>query len=133
MIRILSTVFILLTPPIQASELIYTPQSPSFGGSPSTGAHLLTLANAQKQFHEEEDESTAIEDFNDRLQRSLLSRIASAVTRDIVGTDGTITPGFFETVDYTIEIVDEGDGTLSITTTDRVTGDTSVIQVQNNT
>ncbi|MFK8078837.1 MAG: curli assembly protein CsgF [Granulosicoccus sp.] len=114
-----------------ASELIYSPQNPSFGGNIANGSYLLGIANAQKQFERERDENTPLEDFNDRLQRSLLSRITSAVTRDIVDIDGNITPGTFETVDYLIEIVDEGDGFLTIITTDRVSGESTRIQVRN--
>jgi len=110
--------------------MLYVPQNPSFGGSVANGGYLLGLANAQKQF-EEDDDKTALEDFNDRLQRSLLSRITSAVTRDVVDIDGNITPGIFETVDYLIEVIDEGDGTMTIVTTDKESGDQTVIQVQN--
>ena len=71
-----------------------------------------------------------MEDYNEKIQRSLCSRITSAVTRDVVDIDGNILPGVYETVDYLVEVVDEGDGTVTITTTDRVTGEQSVIQVQ---
>lgn len=114
-----------------ASELIYEPVNPSFGGHPNNGGFLLGGANAQKLFEDERDEKTPLEDFNDRLQRSLLGRITSAVTRDIVDSDGNIKPGVFETVDYTIEVIDEGDGLITIITTDKVSGEQTIIQVQN--
>ena len=112
------------------SELVYTPINPSFGGHPSNGSYLLGLANAQKQFDNSE-EKTALQEFNERLQRSLLSRITSAVTRDIVDSDGNITAGVFETIDYTIEIIDEGDGLMTILTIDKESGEQTMIQVQN--
>lgn len=114
------------------SELVYQPMNPSFGGNISNGNYLLGIANAQKQFEREQDEESALERFNDRLQSSILSRITSAVTRDIVDINGDITPGLFETVDYTIEIVDNGNGILTITTIDKATGEQSVIEVENN-
>ncbi len=118
--------------PAHASEMVYTPQNPSFGGNPNNGGYLLGIAAAQKQFEQEREESTPLEDFNERLERSLLSRITSAVTRDIVDVNGNITPGTFETTDFLIEIIDEGTGFITIITTDRITGEQSIIQVQNN-
>lgn len=116
---------------VHSSELLYTPINPSFGGSPSNGAFLLGLANAQRQFDRPIDDETPLEDFNERLERSLLSRITSAVTRDIVDVNGNITPGTFETTDFLIEIIDEGDGFITIITTERETGEQSIIQVLN--
>lgn len=116
---------------VHAGDLVYTPQNPSFGGSVAYGNYLLGQANAQKQFEKEREEDSNLQKFNDRLQSSILSRITSAVTRDIVDIDGNITPGFFETVDYTIDIHDNGDGTVTITTTDKDSGDTTVVSVKN--
>lgn len=114
-----------------SSELVYTPVNPSFGGSVVNGSYLLGLANAQKQFQLERKEKTPLEEFNDRLASSLLSRVTSAVTRDIVDSEGNITPGFFETTDFTIEIIDDGSGIITIITTDKGTGDQSIIEVEN--
>lgn len=114
-----------------ATELVYRPTNPSFGGDPRNSAHLLGLAGPQNQFRDTGDQLTPTEEFNQRLQASLLSRITSAVTRDIVDIDGNITPGFFETTDYIINITDDGTGLMTIETTDRVTGETTVIQVRN--
>lgn len=124
-------VFGLMIQSITASEIVYTPVNPSFGGNPVNGGFLLGLANAQRQFEREQDENTPLEEFNERLQRSLLSRITSAVTRDIVDVDGNITPGNFETTEFLIEIIDEGEGLITIITTDRETGEQSIIQVNN--
>lgn len=115
----------------QASELTYTPMNPSFGGSVSNGVYLLSQASAQKQFEEKQDEDTPLEQFNDRLQRALLSRITSAITRDVVDINGNVSPGVFETVDYTIEIIDEGNGIMTIITIDKVSGEETIIQVEN--
>lgn len=116
---------------VHSSELVHQFFNPSFGGNPNNSAHLLGLAGTQNQFEEEQDEATPLEEFNDRLQRSLLGRITSAVTSDIVDTDGNITPGVFETIDYTINVIDEGGGLITIETIDKVSGDRTVIQVRN--
>lgn len=114
-----------------ASEMVYTPINPSFGGHPNNGSFLLGSASAQKQFSEEREEQTPLQEFNERLQRSLLGRITSVVTRDIVDSDGNISPGTFETVDYTIIVTDTGGGLIKIETIDKVTGESTIIEVQN--
>lgn len=114
------------------SELVHQFISPSFGGNPNNSAHLLGLASAQNQFQDDGlEEQSPLDEFNERLQRSLLGRITSAVTQDIIDIDGNITPGIFDTIDYTINVIDEGNGLVTIETVDKLTGDRTVIQVQN--
>lgn len=96
-----------------ASDLVYTPINPTFGGNPLNSSHLLAVANAQRT-------ATAIDApvtssgglsgtgtgtttqtdadlFLSQLQGRLLSALASQVTDAIFGTnpqsDGTITFG----------------------------------------
>jgi hypothetical protein len=38
------------TPPLHASELIYRPFNPSFGGNPNLSSHLINLAQIQNRF-----------------------------------------------------------------------------------
>jgi len=115
-----------------SSELLHQFTNPSFGGNPGNSAHLLGLAGAQNQFQGDGgNDTTPLEEFNERLQRSLLGRITSAITGDIVDADGNITPGTFETLDYTINVIDEGNGLITIETIDKISGDLTVIQVQN--
>lgn len=114
---------------VNSSELIYQPINPSFGGSPSNGSFLLNSANAQKQFEDEVDEDSPLQQFNERLQRSLLSRITRVISDGIIGGDGTINPGTFETIDFTVEVVDLGSGIMNITTVDKETGDRTVVEV----
>ena len=129
--NLMSLVVCLGVMPVQSSELVHQFINPSFGGNPNNSAHLLGLAATQNQFEDEQDEATPLEEFNDRLQRSLLGRITSAVTSDIVDSDGNITPGVFETIDYTINVIDEGGGLVTIETIDKISGDRTVIQVRN--
>lgn len=117
--------------PAAASELVYHPVNPSFGGNPNNSGHLVGLAGSQNRHRPGNQDTNALDEFNDRLQRSLLGRITSAVTRDIVDSDGNVTPGTFDTADYTINIVDDGGGLVTIETIDKMTGETTTIQVRN--
>lgn len=114
-----------------ASELVYTPVNPSFGGNPLNGAVLLNQATAQNKFKESTDsgEDTALTQFNTMLQSAILSRVSSAVTSSIVGADGSLIPGTVDTTDFSIAITNLQTGVLQIVTTDKKTGQTTQFQV----
>lgn len=80
-----------------ASELVYRPVNPSFGGSPLNGNFLLSSAQAQNDIKDpdldDEAEKSPLEEFNDRLQRSLLSRLTSTLSNSFVDGDGKLVPG----------------------------------------
>lgn len=120
---------------LHASELVYTPVNPSFGGNPLNGPVLLNQANAQNHFTDKSSSASssstnsALTQFNSMLQSAILSRVSSAVTSSIVGTDGKLTPGTVETTDFTISITNLSAGVLQITTTDKTTGQTTSFQI----
>jgi len=119
----------------QASELAYVPNNPSFGGNPLNGPVLLNQATAQNKFTEKSSSSsslsgqTALTQFNSMLQSAILSRVSSAVTSSIVGTNGQLVPGVVETTDFSISITNLQAGILQIVTTDKNTGQQTQFQV----
>ena len=118
----------------QATELVYTPVNPAFGGSPLNGSVLLNAAQSQNKSKDPDDlsskfkEKTPLEQFNDSLQRSVLSQLASAATSSVM-SNGKLIPGTVQTGDFKIVIADMGGGMLQITTTDKVTGASTTFQV----
>ncbi len=136
---IVSTGFVvsmMMSTGVCASSLLYTPVNPSFGGSPLNGNMLLNSAQAQNTIKDpdlEDDEENALDDFNDRLQRSLLSRLTSSIASNFVDDTGSLIPGQTVTEDFVIDVIDEGDGRVRVTTTDRNTGDstTFIVESQN--
>jgi len=116
-----------------ASELVYVPNNPSFGGNPLNGPVLLNEAQAQNHFVAKSDSSssgqTALTQFNSMLQSAILSRVSSAVTSSIVGANGQLIPGIVETTDFRIAITNLSSGMLQIVTTDKTTGQTTQFQV----
>ncbi|MFP3847296.1 curli assembly protein CsgF [Pseudomonas sp. W5-01] len=120
---------------VQASELAYVPNNPSFGGNPLNGPVLLNQAQAQNHYVEKSSSSgayagqTALTQFNSMLQSAILSRVSSAVTSSIVGTNGQLVPGTVETTDFRIAITNLQRGLLQIVTTDKNTGQTTQFQV----
>lgn len=120
----------------QAGELVYTPVNPSFGGSPLNGSVLLNAAQAQNKTKDPDappppksTQQNSLQQFNDILERSVLSRLATAATSNIIGPNGQLVPGTINTGNFSIEISDLGGGLLQVTTTDRATGATTSFQV----
>lgn len=119
-----------------ASEMVYSPINPSFGGSPLYGNTLLNSALATNKHKEKEDglnsgslfgTKSPLEQFNDTLERSILSQLASSATSQIL-QNGQLVPGSVETGNFRIDVVDIG-GMLTVTTTDKVTGASTSFQV----
>jgi len=122
----------LLSGPALASGLIYTPVNPTFGGSPLNGSYLLGMAQANNHFQATTPQLSQLDQFNKTLQQTILSRIASSISSGIVDSKGNLIPGELDTQNFSISIVDLGNGTLQITTTDKTTGQSTSFEVSSN-
>ena len=125
-----------------ASDLVYTPINPTFGGNPGNSAHLLAVAGAQKTAtaidapRATNSSSTPpggstsqnnVDQFIAQLEGRLLSSLAAQVTDAIFGENpqdhGTITFG------STIVVFDRNSSTIDLTITDTTTGEVTLISV----
>lgn len=110
----------------QATELVYTPVNPSFGGNPLNGTWLLNNAQAQNDFDDPDLKkstttgTTALERFTSQLQSRLLGQVLDNIS---TGNSGSLSTDAF-----IVNVIDN-DGALSINVTDRSTGEVSEIQV----
>ncbi|SET04649.1 curli production assembly/transport component CsgF [Nitrosomonas marina] len=118
--------------PAHATELVYTFKNPAFGGNPLNGPALLNNAQAQNDEKDPFGDQTPLEKFNETLQRSILNRLSATVAGQVIGDQGGLIPGTVETTDFIIDIVDVGGGLLTITTTDKVTGNSTSFSIDNN-
>lgn len=106
------------------TELIYVPKNPSFGGNPLNGSILLNNAQAQNKKADPEIEIETRSEL-DRFTDSLRSRLLSQLLSDIgAGKTGTL-----DTDDFSILIVDNGEGEISVKITDKNTNQTTEIVV----
>lgn len=120
---------LLLSSHLAATELVYTPVNPSFGGSPLNGAWLLGNAQAQDD-HKDPDAidrsslagSSTLSRFTSQLEASLLADLLGDVR------DGTSNTGSLTTDDFIVNLVNDS-GILSVQITDRLTGETSEVIV----
>lgn len=122
---------LLLSSAVTATELVYTPVNPSFGGSPLNGAWLLGNAQAQNDTKDPDaiDRSSlagtsALDRFTSQLESRLLSDLLGDV-RD--GKAGSIT-----TDDFIVNIINDDIGNLVVSITDRLTGEVSEIIIGQN-
>lgn len=118
-----------------ATELVYAPTNAAFGGNSMATQMLLSTAQATNKHTAPVNPSspltkqTALQQFNDMLERAVLGQLASATTSGIIGPNGKLTPGTVETGNFKVTITDLGGGLLQISTTDKTTGDTTTFQI----
>ncbi len=121
-----------------ASELIYYPLNPSFGGNPLNGTVLLNSALATNKHTDPniddqsalEGQQTPLQAFQESLERAVLSRLTSAATSNLFDpVTGKLVPGTVETGNFVITISDTGSGTLAINTLDKATGSSTTFEV----
>jgi len=113
-----------------ASELIYTPVNPSFGGSPLNGTFLLNQATLQNKFKEQRSLSqpkTALERFTEQLEYSVFSRMAQRIVDAAFGED-TLKPGEYTFGDYKVSVTTDANG-ITVVITEISTGNTTTVQV----
>lgn len=109
-----------------ATELVYTPVNPSFGGSPLNGAWLLGNAQAQNDKKDPDaiDRSSlrgtsALDRFTSQLESRLLSDLLGDIKDDKTGS--------ITTDDFIVSIINDDIGNLVVSITDRLTGEVSEI------
>jgi len=108
-----------------ATELVYTPVNPSFGGNALNSAHLFGVANAINDYKAPDDGSSIEgESSLERLANSLQSRLISQLLAD-VGNGNT---GQLETDEFFLNIVDIN-GALIVQIVDKVSGESTEIKV----
>lgn len=124
-------VFLLYLGNSLATELVWTPINPSFGGSSFNASWLMQQASDQNTFTAPVSEDRRfirdpLADFQQSLQRQILSRIASQITRNVFG-ETPLEPGTFEIGTFTIQVSEGTDG-VHIEILDTATGgQTSIV------
>jgi curli production assembly/transport component CsgF len=122
----LALIGVLGSPLTLASELVYTPVNPTFGGNPLNSTILINHANAINDYQDPNASSFDFEEESalDRLASSLESRLISQLLADI----GNGNTGQLETDDFFLNVVDDS-GTLLVQIVDKATGESTEISV----
>jgi curli production assembly/transport component CsgF len=117
-----------------ASELVWTPINPSFGGNPANGAWLLASAQAQNTMTPKPTTYTRadpLDDFEYLLKRQYLSRLADRIMDDVFGED-TLLPDAQTDAEYTIgdyHVQISTMDSIKVTITDTITGNETMVEV----
>lgn len=125
---------------LTASELVYAPINPSFGGSPLNGNFLLNKANSQNTH----TASTAERSYGDRLQESLerayINRIVREITNLAFGEqeldeNGVPIPSIFDdnslfvSGDFQVSLLASNPDSLIVEITNLLTGEITTIEI----
>jgi curli production assembly/transport component CsgF len=111
-----------------ATELVYVPVNPNFGGAPNNAPGLLSIASATNKHGLQSGlggsslNQTPLQQFNQTLERMVLSQLASSASSKLMGQDGKLIPGTFTTENFIITVTDLGGGILRVSTTEKATG-----------
>jgi curli production assembly/transport component CsgF len=131
---IICVLLFVLVDTTEATELIWTPINPSFGGSPYNASWLMASAQAQNRHVEKTSSSKKedpFEDFEYNLKRQYIYALSSKIIDEAFGEEGLLPEGQTEahyTIgDFRIDI--DGNGQLTIMITDMSTGSSTTVEV----
>ena len=122
--------FLMSGRPAIATELVYTPINPSFGGNPLNWSGLLNQATLQNKFKEKRPPrvpKSPLERFTEQLEYSVFSRMANRIVDTAFGED-TLQPGEYVFGNYKISVTTDASGITTIIT-EISTGNTTTIQI----
>lgn len=126
-------IFFILSVPIFGQQLVYQPKNPAFGGDTFNYQWLLSSAESQNTFTEDNsrtrEQRSDLERFTESLNNQLLSQISRTLFTNQFGSDG-LTEGTFSFGTLFIEIFPSNEG-LVINILDTSNGDQSQVIVPN--
>ena len=107
----------------QATEIVYTPINPSFGGSPLNGSFLLQKAQSQNAHTADRESLSFVDKFRDALERNIIN----SLTRRIA--DGEIVEGVYNTGEFLVEVSGGDNGSVVVHITNLETGEVTIITI----
>lgn len=118
---------------IFATELVYKPINPSFGGNPLNANMLLSKAQAQNKHKAPLNEKSYVDSFQDSLERTYLNRMVREITDIAFGEDVEDSifnqDSIFVSGDYEIQIITSSSDAITVQITNLVDGTITIIEV----
>ena len=116
-----------------ATEIIYTPINPSFGGNPLNATMLLSKAQAQNKHKAPTIEKGYAEQFQDSLERTYLNRMVREITDMAFGEEIEDSlfdqDSIFMSGDYQIEVITSTTDTITVKITNIIDDSVVIIEV----
>ncbi len=118
---------------LNASELVYKPINPSFGGNPLNGSFLLGKANAQNKHKAPVAKKTYAEKFQESLERAYISKMVREITDLAFGEEADSSmfgeDSIFSSGDYEILVLTSNPDAITVQITNTITGEVTVIEI----
>jgi curli production assembly/transport component CsgF len=121
--KLISLILLFSCTLVSATELVYTPINPSFGGNPLNGNFLLQKAQSQNKHSAERVGLSFVEKFQDALERNIIN----SLTRRIA--DGELVEGIYNTGEFIVEVSSATDGAVIVHITNIHTGEVTIISI----
>ncbi len=117
---------------VTAQDFVYQPINPAFGGNPGNYGWLVNSANIQN-LHEETAadrrlQRDPLQDFEQSLQRQVLSQLTRDLVRQQFGEEGRFQEGQFEFGEFTIDVSPGPDG-VEVRIINILTGDETTVSI----
>lgn len=123
-----------------ATELVYEPINPSFGGNPLNGSFLLSKANSQNAHSAPLSERSYDERLQESLERAYINRIVREITDIAFGEqeydeDGNPIDSIFNqdsifvSGDFQVELITSNPDSIVVNITNLLTGDVTVVEI----
>jgi len=124
----------------QATELVYEPINPSFGGNPLNGSFLLSKANSQNAHTAPFNERSYDERLQESLERAYINRIVREITDIAFGeqefdADGNPIESIFNqdsifvSGDFQVELITSNPDSIVVNITNLLTGEVTVVEI----
>jgi len=118
-----------------ASQLVYQPINPTFGGNPMNASMLMSKAQAQNKHKEKRPEKSYADKFQESLERSVMNKLIRQITDYANGEldeDGNpifLEDQLFSSGDYIIEVIISNPDSLTVQLTNTDTGEITIIEI----
>jgi len=123
-----------------ATELVYTPINPSFGGNPLNGSFLLNKANSQNDHSAPLLERTYAERLQESLERAYINRLVREITDVAFGEQELDENGnpidsifdedsIFVSGDFQVELITSNVDSIIVNITNLLTGEITVVEI----
>ena len=122
---------VLLNGLLFASELVYQPDNPAFGGHAINGQYLLSRAQAQNTHKDPRVSSIRdpLSNFEETLTRQILSQISRRILDQAFGKGELEAGGLFVYGDHQIEVITTNPDSIIVSITNQLTHDVVELEV----
>ncbi len=139
-ITLLAAIALLTSVTTLATELVYEPINPSFGGNPLNGSFLLSKANSQNAHSAPLSERSYDERLQESLERAYINRIVREITDIAFGEqeydeDGNPIDSIFNqdsifvSGDFQVELITSNPDSIIVNITNLLTGEVTVVEI----